>query len=39
MSIVRSIVRKNEGVLKVRIENGTYYVEFMLLLKEKEAVS
>ena len=35
MSIVRDIVKKNNGILKVKIEEGVYYVEFLLALPEK----
>ena len=37
MSIVRDIVKKNDGILKVKIEDGIYYVEFLLALTEKNS--
>ena len=37
MSIVKDIVKKNKGILKVKIEDGVYFVEFLLALTEENS--
>ena len=35
-SIVKDIVRKNKGTMKTRIEDGNFFVEFLLALKAED---